>query len=223
MNLRIGIVEADSAFRKKLEDFLKKRKVEVIMSVDSFQELAIQTTAEERIDMLLVHLSEATAPHFFKYKRLFPEAHLVAHAAESEHQWVEKAITGGADAYVMKNGSFRNLQRALESVAMGQAWIAPEATRLLIERIRKQEVQEAGSKSEGINRIVEDMELRHQLKAREVQVLRGLAGAKSYEEIAVDHQISINTVRHYVKTLYRKLGVHSRSELQRMVYQGRVG
>ena len=220
MSLRIGIVEADPAFRERLENYLSKRKVEIAMSVESFQELAIKATADGQFDMLLVHLNEETAPHFFKYKRLFPNTHLVAHAAESECQWVEKAITEGADAYVMKNGSFKNLQRAIQSVSVGQAWLEPQAARLLIERIREQESGEARERAKGVQAVIQKMDREFDLKARELQVLQGLLNAKSYNEIAENNRISVNTVRHYVKSLYRKMGINTRSALQKMVYQG---
>jgi DNA-binding CsgD family transcriptional regulator len=37
--------------------------------------------------------------------------------------------------------------------------------------------------------------------------------SKSYQEIADENYISINTVRHYVKVLYKKLNVSNRIQL----------
>lgn len=49
------------------------------------------------------------------------------------------------------------------------------------------------------------------LTAREIEVLRLLAGGQTYEEIAAGLVVSINTVRTHVKAIYGKLGVNNRT------------
>lgn len=51
------------------------------------------------------------------------------------------------------------------------------------------------------------------LNSREKQIALGLASGLSYKLIAFEYNISIDTVRKYVKSLYRKLKINSRSEL----------
>ncbi len=46
------------------------------------------------------------------------------------------------------------------------------------------------------------------LSPREVDVLSGLAHGQSYKQIAAGNALSIDTIRTYVRTLYRKLGVN---------------
>jgi LuxR family maltose regulon positive regulatory protein len=50
------------------------------------------------------------------------------------------------------------------------------------------------------------------LSARELDVLRLLAGKRSQSEIAQALTVSVNTVRSHVKHIYDKLDVHSRHE-----------
>ena len=50
------------------------------------------------------------------------------------------------------------------------------------------------------------------LTAREAEVLRLMADGASYESVARELFVSVNTVRHHVKSLYRKLEVNSRAE-----------
>ncbi len=50
------------------------------------------------------------------------------------------------------------------------------------------------------------------LTPREVEVLRRLEGSQSLREIANDLYVSHNTVKTFTVSVYRKLGVHSRSE-----------
>ena len=55
-------------------------------------------------------------------------------------------------------------------------------------------------------------EERPRLSPREKQVLRTLASGLSYKQVAGELGISIDTVRTYVRSLYRKLGAHSVTE-----------
>jgi len=51
-----------------------------------------------------------------------------------------------------------------------------------------------------------------QLTARELEVLSILADGYSYENTAARIGITVNTVRNYVRSIYEKLHVHSKSE-----------
>jgi DNA-binding CsgD family transcriptional regulator len=62
---------------------------------------------------------------------------------------------------------------------------------------------------------------RHGLSQREQQLLVYLAQGRSRQYIQEALHLSRNTVASYAKTLYRKLSVHSKEELQRMVETGR--
>ena len=55
-------------------------------------------------------------------------------------------------------------------------------------------------------------EVRPRLSPRERQVLGALSSGLSYKQVAGELKISIDTVRTYVRSLYRKLGAHSVTE-----------
>ncbi|GEL21087.1 LuxR family transcriptional regulator [Pseudonocardia sulfidoxydans NBRC 16205] len=50
------------------------------------------------------------------------------------------------------------------------------------------------------------------LTAREIEVLRELPSLLTADEIAVQHQVSVNTVKTHMRSLYRKLGTANRRE-----------
>jgi LuxR family transcriptional regulator, maltose regulon positive regulatory protein len=54
--------------------------------------------------------------------------------------------------------------------------------------------------------------LAEDLTGRELAVLRALAGPPSAREIGAELYLSINTVKGYTKSLYRKLGVVTRAD-----------
>ncbi|MFC6345056.1 LuxR C-terminal-related transcriptional regulator, partial [Nocardioides hankookensis] len=58
----------------------------------------------------------------------------------------------------------------------------------------------------------EPVEIGHGLSAREVQVLALIAAGLTNQEIADRVFVSINSVKTYVRSAYRKIGVNSRSQ-----------
>jgi DNA-binding CsgD family transcriptional regulator len=59
----------------------------------------------------------------------------------------------------------------------------------------------------------DDLFARYGLSARERSVAKLLVGGLLYKEIAFKLRIGLPTVRTHSQNLYRKLGIHSRSEL----------
>jgi len=55
------------------------------------------------------------------------------------------------------------------------------------------------------------------LSRRELEVLALLREAHSAPEIARQLRVSVHTVRNHVRSIYRKLGVHSRAALLRLL------
>ncbi len=51
-----------------------------------------------------------------------------------------------------------------------------------------------------------------ELTKREREVLISLSDGRLYKEIAVDHNISIDTVKKHCKNIYRKLNLRNRTE-----------
>jgi DNA-binding CsgD family transcriptional regulator len=51
-----------------------------------------------------------------------------------------------------------------------------------------------------------------ELSSREKEVINLLAGGNNYQQIADQLLISVDTVRHHIKNIYKKLHVHTQSE-----------
>jgi DNA-binding CsgD family transcriptional regulator len=64
----------------------------------------------------------------------------------------------------------------------------------------------------------EGFALRYDLTPAELRALIGIAGGKTYSQIALEAGVSVETVRTQVKRLYLKLGVNSQSALLRLIH-----
>lgn len=114
---------------------------------------------------------------------------------------VLRAVQAGADGYLLKSGSDYEVMNALTTVLAGGAPISAAVAGHLLQRIRNEPpIDDIASSLHG------------RLSNREIEILKELAKGFSYKEVARNKSISPHTVADYVKVIYRKLSVNSRSE-----------
>jgi len=117
---------------------------------------------------------------------------------------VFRALAAGACGYLVKNDQPDQLLAAIREVRAGGAPMSTQIAR----------------------RVVESMHLRpaspSPLTSRETEVLEELCTGKSYKMIADALFISEETVRRHLKSIYRKLEVHSKSEAVIKALQDRL-
>ena len=107
------------------------------------------------------------------------------------------ALTAGASGYLLKRMPLSKLSEAIHEVMDGgspmSAPIAREVVRLL------QRIPTAG-------------DVNAHLSPREREVLERLAAGRTYKQIANEMGVTIHTVRSYIRRIYEKLHVQSRTE-----------
>jgi DNA-binding NarL/FixJ family response regulator len=107
------------------------------------------------------------------------------------------AVFAGAHGYLLKEIDSESLLRAVRSVAAGQSILDPAATRILLDKM--QSLSGAGSP-------------REVLSTQENRVLALVAQGKTNKEIAAALNLSDNTVKNYLSTVFQKLRVTRRAE-----------
>ena len=108
-----------------------------------------------------------------------------------------RALAAGASGYLSKDLELDALPRAVAAVAAGEAAVSRRLTRHLVEHFREQPQLRP---------------IKGPLTAREWEIVDLLAPDRTTVEIADTLVISAETVRTHVKSIMRKLGVHSRHE-----------
>lgn len=150
------------------------------------------------------------ADHLSKLKALLPHTKLMIHSGKPDEELLSKALRTGVNAFLIKDGHMDKFLATLRRLEQGEDFIDPKLSGNIIRLFQKQCSSHA----------LPDFSLgmiAHQLNERELQVVRGLMQGKQYKEIAAELFLSINTVRHYVKLVYRKMKVSSRVELMHVV------
>jgi len=130
--------------------------------------------------------------------RYHPDCKIVILSMYDDENSVVSAIRSGARAFILKKASDNDLLEALRMVARGGAYLSPQVSDRLLQRIQKGDLE-----SKPAPTVLEA------LSPRELQVLRMVAEGKTSKEIAVMLDLREQTVRSYRKTMMKKLGVNN--------------
>ena len=115
----------------------------------------------------------------------------------SDQDTVFAAICNGACGYLLKNTPPARLLEAIREAHDGGAPMSPEVARKVVSLFQK---------------IGPPVKVDAHLMPQELRLLRLLADGHSYQVAAGHMGISVDTVRNYIRSIYIKLHVHSRSE-----------
>jgi DNA-binding NarL/FixJ family response regulator len=107
------------------------------------------------------------------------------------------SLKAGASGYLLKRTASKHLLDAIRDVHAGGSPLSPQLARRVVMFF---------------NQPAETESTVARLTAGEREFLDQLAKGYAYKEIADRMNISIDTVRSYVRTVYEKLHVHSRTE-----------
>lgn len=167
---------------------------------------AIRLALEMKPDVVLMDIS---MPHGMdglaatrELKHRLPETNILILTMHDDEEYLFRAIQNGASGYILKNAPHEELVSAIRSVAAGDAYLYPTATKRLM--------------SEYLNRLKSGDEPRDAydtLSEREKEILGWIAKGYSNKEIADRLVISVKTVETHKANLMEKLGLRSRPEL----------
>lgn len=133
--------------------------------------------------------------------RLFPDLKIIALSGYADRQFVHAMVKAGANAYVVKSASGRELIHALRAVADGHSYLSPEITSAVMSQWDKS--PSVGPLSpEGLGK-------------REKEVLRLVAEGHRTATIAAKMGITSATVESHRRNIMRKLRLHSVADLTR--------
>ena len=196
MTLRILIVEDHRLVSQGMEMMLSM--------VDDFETIgvardgseAVEYARTKEVDLVLMDVNlgqglngiEATR----QIKSISPETKILMLTMFTDPATVTEAVKAGADGYLSKGSERETVERAIRDIMDGNSVLDPTVTRGVFGRL--------GDKDPAA------------LSERELEILQVLAEGKSTKEVAEKVFLSDETVKTYLKQIFRKLGVRDRTE-----------
>jgi DNA-binding NarL/FixJ family response regulator len=123
-------------------------------------------------------------------------------------EYVYEALRAGASGFLLKSAPPERIVDAIRTIAGGDALLAPEVTRRLIEEFVRHPRPPGGRPPE-----TED------LTERELEVLKLIARGQSNIEIATSLFVSEGTVKTHVNRILRKLALRDRVQAVVFAYE----
>lgn len=205
--IRVVIVDDQELLREGFRLILERAGMEVVGEAGDGLE-AIEVCRATTPDVVLMDVRMPRLDGIEATRRIVatqPGVRVMALTTFDLDEYVYGAVRAGASGFLLKDVSPRDLVHAVEVVARGEAMLAPELTRRLLDRFA---AAPAGQQVQ-LPRVTE----------RETEVLRLVARGLSNSEIAHELFLSEATVKTYVSRLLTKLDLRDRVQLAVLAYE----
>lgn len=201
---RIAILEDDLLIREHLTGIVTSAPEYDLAGTAATIAAARDLLVRKRPDLFLVDigLPDGSGIDFIGHAKKHGGAKVLMITGFGDRETVVRAIEAGADGYLLKDSSPTAILDGIAATLDGGAPISPAAATYLLERLQGNGPQSRDPENPDAA----------PLTPREVELLHLFARGMSYKEAARILDISPLTVGNHVKSIYRKLAVHSRGE-----------
>lgn len=164
------------------------------VEVSTFADAYAAVKSNAKFTLILL---DATLPDcegmigLFQLRAEFPKIPVVLISNQSDSASVDRATECGAAGLVLKTASSRDMIRALAAIMKGGRWFSPPVPQ---------------------NDNGEEIDAIATLSPAQYRILVGLQRGLRNKQIAYEMGVTEKTVKAYTTTMYRKLGVTSRTQ-----------
>lgn len=196
MTLKVLITEDHKLVSQGLEAMLTMSDEVELVGVVNTGEKAVERVGAGGVDVVLMDVNLGPAMNGIEATRQikagYPDTSVLVLTMFTDPGTVAEAVKAGADGYLSKGASRESVIQAIKDVSEGRAVLDPNVTEGIFGRISGKDAQA--------------------LSDRELTVLQELSHGRSTREVAGHIHVSEETVKTYLKQIFRKLGVHDRTE-----------
>jgi DNA-binding NarL/FixJ family response regulator len=215
MGIRVLLADDETLVRTGMRMILEAEPdVEVIAEASDGLE-AVDLALRIRPDVLLMDIRMPKLDGLHATRRVLEATHgktrVVILTTFEVDEYVYEALRAGASGFLLKTAPAEQLVSSIRAAVAGEALLSPSVTRKLIEEF----VRRSPSALDG-------GQVRSQLSARELEVLRLVARGLSNLEIAGALHLSEATVKTHVGHLLDKLELRDRVQAVVLAYESGV-
>lgn len=200
MTLTVSIVDDDPGLRDSISQYLKVAKGFRCLHAYASGQEALAGIPSEPPDVVLMDINMSGLDGIECTRQLkiaVPSLHILMLTVYEDTDKIFKALAAGASGYLLKRAEPSKMLEAIREVHSGGSPMSGPIARKVVQFFQ----QGTHPRKES-----ED------LSARETQVLHFLAQGYAYKQIGEELGVSMDTTRTYIRRIYEKLHVHSRTE-----------
>ena len=208
--IRTAIVEDDPVLRRMIVSLLQADPNYAVVAELAEGKAAIDAISHMELDILLVDIGLPDISGIDVIRELkarCPGCNVLVVTTFGDEKTVTSALEAGADGYLLKGTALEELKRDIHALQDGGSPLSPMIARKLLNRLQTKAVDKTP-----------DSGGETKLTRREHEILEMIAKGFSYAETSKICSISAATVHSHLKSIYRKLEVHSKTEA---VYEAR--
>ncbi|MEL6158408.1 MAG: response regulator transcription factor [Cyanobacteria bacterium J06623_5] len=202
--IRILLADDQYLIREGITALLElEETVEVVGTAENGQE-AIEKALNLKPNIILMDVRmpemtgvEATA----RIKQALPNCQVIMLTTFDDEEFIVQSLLAGACGYLMKDIPPKDLIQAIKLANAGVFQLAPEVAGKLVGSLKKRQA---------IHRVKPQVEA--PLTARELEVIRLIAGGKTNKEIAKAFNLSEGTVKNHVSNILMRLELRDRTQ-----------
>ena len=201
MAIKVSIVDDDDGIRSGLATLIRRAPALKLLGEYADAETAVKEIPGKVPDVVLmdINLPGMNGVECVRQlKAALTKLQILMLTVYEDSDSLFNSFKAGASGYLLKRTASSRLLEAIHEVNMGGSPMTPQLARRVVQFFN---VPDKAADSP-ISR----------LTPGEREFLDQLANGYAYKEIADRMKISIDTVRSYVRTVYEKLHVHSRTE-----------
>lgn len=219
--IRVGLVDDQQMVRVGLRMILESADDIEVCCEAADGAAAVGLAAREQPDVLLMDIRMPEMDGLAATSAILeahPDIKVVILTTFDDDEYLYGALRAGASGFLLKSADGDSLINAVRVVASGEALLAPEVTRRVIEQFTRSGAAPAVGGAGTSSLVPEDEADAHvpspeavgDLSDRELEVLQLMARGLSNQEIAAELFVSNTTVKTHVSHILTKLGVRDR-------------
>jgi DNA-binding NarL/FixJ family response regulator len=198
--IHVSIVDDNPDLREQIAGYLNAAANIRCKSAYASAEEALEHLPADKPDVVLMDINMGEMDGIECVRRLttlMPEAQVLMLTVFEDTEQIFRALAAGASGYLLKRLSPKKLLEAIEEVCQGGSPMSASIARKVVQSFKGAPPHPDESAA---------------LSPRERSVLDGLAEGLAYKQIADQLGVSIHTVRNYIRRIYEKLRVCTRTE-----------
>ena len=209
--IRIAIVEDEEQYVQQLTEYLQEyqkssnEEIDITVYRDGDE---ITSKYKSQFDIILMDIRMPTMDGVECtkiVKEKYPEIKIIVLTTFDDDKYVFSALKYGASGYLLKGISVDELEKAIHVVYSGGAMINPEIASKVVELFSEmaQQNYDVMIEAENVEKI-NDMEW---------DIIKDVGHGMSNKEIAEHIGLTEGTVRNYISTILKKIGLRDRTQL----------